>query len=96
MARIQFINTDLIDPSLGTEVEVHSPTCQHVAKYRTIPLFDAMGDAGEATVETAQEAFEEYNADFLAEGGQTVAWNVTVFPCSALTDKKVTLTSDNH
>lgn len=96
MARIQFVNTNLIDPSLGTEVEVHSPDCQHLAKYRRIPLFDEIGDAGGADLNTAQEAFDEYNSDFLDEEDPSGAWNVTVFPCSTLTDKKVTLTSDSH
>ena len=91
MARIQFVNTGFLDPDQGTEVEVHSTTCQHLGKYRAIPLFDAVGDGGQMDAETALDTFTEYNADFLAED-PAGALPITVFPCSALVDEKTTIT----
>lgn len=96
MARIQFINSNLLDPNSEHDVEAHSVDCREVARYRKIPLFDAMGDAGQMDAETASEVFDEYNADFIAEDSSGAgAWPITVFPCSTLADETTTLTFDD-
>ena len=84
MARIQFINTDTITSAADQAVEVHSTTCQHVTRYRRHPLFEACADAGEGDFTTAQEAFDDYNADFIAEDPETGAWAIKFLPCSGL------------
>ena len=95
MSSIQYINTTNFH--VDTEVEVHHPKCQHLGKYRANPLLWAEGNAGLADLDTAREAWEEYNADFIAEAedmgepGEAATWPVTVFPCTGLVGTKTTI-----
>lgn len=95
MSKIQFVNTT--NYNTDTDVEVHRPDCQHVDKFRSARLFWADADAGLADLDTPREAWEEYNADFIAEAEEmgepigTAAWPVTVFPCTELVDTKTTI-----
>lgn len=95
MSTIQYVNTTNYDTD--TEVEVHRPDCQHIDKFRRNRLFWADADAGLAELDTSREAWEKYNADFIAEAeemgepAESAAWSVTVFPCTDLVDTKTTI-----
>lgn len=87
MATIQFVNTSNFDTD--TEVEAHRPDCQHVRKFKQSPYWlDA--DAGTMEASSSVESWMEYNADFSAEE----AWPVTVFPCTNIVHKTVTISTN--
>lgn len=95
MSSIQYINTVNFD--VDTEVEVHRPNCRHLGKFRAIPMLWADADAGLADLDTAREAWEEYNSDFISEAEdmgepvESAAWPVTVYPCTGLVTEKATI-----
>lgn len=89
--QVYTLNTGNLSKS-PNEVEVHSPTCQHVAQYRKDFFFE------EGWVEefgTAQQVFNDYNADFYAEAEEGEeddnCWPVVFFPCSGLVSQKTTI-----
>ncbi len=86
--RVYTLNTSNLGNN--TDVEVHSPTCQHVAKYRRNPFFE---DGWTEEFETAQQVFNDYNADFHAEAeeGENNCWPIVFYPCSGLVTKTTTL-----
>lgn len=86
MAQIIFVNTDNLNTQNPESVEVHSPNCQHVARYRQSPFFDM--DAGSPEEwDSAQAFFDDYNSDFFAEAGQEGIWAIRFLPCSGLVSK---------
>lgn len=87
MTTVQFVNTDNYPTS--TEVEAHNPYCSHLKNYRNYPFIWVEADAGTGEYETAQEAWSDYNADFLEEGSDT--WPLTVFPCTGLVERTTTI-----
>lgn len=90
MAKIVFVNTSNYQ-HVDTEVEVHGVDCSHLTRFKRSWEWSAGGDAGEGDFATAQEAFMDYNEDFIQEGGDEGAWPITFFPCSGLVSKKKTL-----
>lgn len=96
MSAIQYVNTTNFNTD--TDVEVHRPNCQHIGNFRRNRRLWDEADAGLADLDTAREAWEEYNADFIAEAEEmgepveSAAWQVTVFPCTGLVETKATIT----
>lgn len=80
---IQYVNTSNYSWR-DTDVEVHGADCTHVRKYKFERIWWADADAGLARVTSAEEAWREYNADFLTDNEP---WDVWVFPCSGLVYK---------
>lgn len=87
MATVYTLNTDNLHT--GNSVEVHSPTCQHVAKYKRHPFFE---EGWTDEIDDPQDIFNEYNEDFYAEGGNGACWAITVYPCSGLVIRKTDIT----
>lgn len=90
MANIVFVNTDNLNTGRAESVEVHSPTCSHLARYRRSPFFEEM-PAEEW--DSAQDFFDDYNADFLAEAGPRGTYDILFFPCSGLVTSKTVITA---
>lgn len=83
MATVQIINTSNLH--VDTDVEVHSPDCQHLKLYARHPWFEPGFDE---QFETPQQIFRMYNADFYAEEGNAGCWPIWVFPCTGLVKRK--------
>jgi len=63
-------------------VEAHGAGCRDIA--RKLRNRMQWNDAGNADVETTREAWIEYNADFLEDGGADSAWDIRFLPCCGL------------
>jgi len=92
MATVYTLNTDNLHT--GNSVEVHSPTCQHLVKYKTHPLFE---EGWIEDYDTPQAVFQDYNADFYAEWDPeedelSPCWPIMVYPCSGLVSRKTEVT----
>lgn len=71
----------IVQDAQGT-VEAHGTGCRDIArKARTFGV--EAWEAGD--FDTEREVFEDYNADFLAEGGEDAAWPIRFLPCCGLT-----------
>lgn len=81
MAKVHVLSTD--NMRTGNAVEAHSPNCQHLARYAKHPWFEP-GFSGD--FDSPQEIFNDYNADFYAEGGDESCWPIMVYPCTGLVD----------
>lgn len=88
--RIQFVNTSNYQ-HVDTEVEVHGLDCSHLTRFKRSWEWGAGGDAGLGDFETANEAFLDYNSDFIDEDPEGGAWPITFFPCSGLVERKKTI-----
>lgn len=86
MTQVITLNTSNL--GTGTDVEVHSPTCDHIKRYARHPFFEAgyVEDWG-----TPQALFNVYNDDFYAEGGNDACWPIHFFPCTGLVKKTTTI-----
>lgn len=77
--KITFINV-----STDTEnVHAHAANCRDIT--RTLRKHPLNEDAGDGEFATQEEAFKDYNADFLAEGSGT--WDIRFFPCVTIPAK---------
>lgn len=88
MAKIVFVNVDNIIPMAKEAVQVHGPGCGHLKKLARSPFFDA-GSPEEW--DSAQDFYNDYNADFYAEDGQDGCWDIAFYPCSGLVSKKTVI-----
>lgn len=88
MATVHVLNTDNLHT--GNSVEVHSPGCQHMARYKRNPWFQPGFDE---EFDSPQAVFNDYNADFYAEDGDDSCWPVMVFPCTGLVKRKTEVTT---
>jgi len=91
MATVYTLNTDNLHT--GNSVEVHSPTCQHLAKYKSHPFFE---EGWIEEVSSPQEIFNEYNADFMndydPDEDMNPCWPIMIYPCSGLVKRKTEVT----
>lgn len=94
MAQIVFVDTANFKTSRDESVEVHSPTCQHMERYRKHPLFQNEADITEEFA-SAQSAFDCYNTDFYDEDPSGI-WNIAFFPCSGLVKETTVLDSMSY
>lgn len=79
MANLLYING--MGASAEHDVEVHAAGCRDAVKKISSMIYD---DAGEVPAMSIADLWEEYNMDFIAEGG---AWPIAVYPCTGLVKK---------
>ena len=79
---------DIVWANTDDGVELHSPKCKDLAKHRKDPFTEV---SKPEQWRSAQEFFNDYNADFYEEGGDDACWNVTAFSCTGW--KKETITT---
>ena len=79
---------DIVWANTDDGVELHSPKCKDLRKHVMDPLTEV---SKPEQWRSAQEFFNDYNADFYDEGGDDACWNVTAFSCTGW--KKETITT---
>lgn len=78
---------DIVWANTDDGVELHSPTCKDLRKHVMDPLTEV---SKPEQWRSAQEFFNDYNADFYEEGGDDACWNVTAFSCTGWKKETVT------
>lgn len=91
---VQWLNTDNLETIRPESVEMHRAGCAHLNVYKNLPGVRA-GLTEISPVEywaSAQDFFDDYNADFYEEGGNDACWSVAVFPCTRMVSEVTAIT----
>lgn len=82
MAKLHIIDSG---NTTADAIEIHGKNCADVTrKLQNIFIIDQ----GEIVGDTMKEIWEDYNSDFIAEGGPEDAWDLTFFPCTKFVTRK--------
>lgn len=92
---VQWFNTDNLETRVFTEaVQVHGAGCEHIKMLKKSSKVKA-GLVDISSVEewgNTQDFFDDYNADFYAEGGDDACHSISFYPCTKMVSEVKTIT----